>query len=163
MSSSESESNSEDEFKFESIIATRQRRSNAGSKLKQLLQLEEDDAESNLLNGSSARHSKFATEDDENVELLFQEDGEDEEFVDYDEDGDDEEEEEEEEKGEDANNESESEANKATHGAANEEQNEINGTGKNDIEEDDHENVNSDEMLSDSDIRKGKQQISYQQ
>ena len=128
MSSSESESNSEDEFKFESIIATRQRRSNAGSKLKQLLQLEEDDAESNLLNGSSVRHSNFATEDDENVELLFQEDGEDEEFVDYDEDGDDEEEEEEEEEGEDANNESESEVKKAAHGAAKEEQTETTGT-----------------------------------
>ncbi|OWB72278.1 hypothetical protein B5S31_g1985 [[Candida] boidinii] len=151
MSSSESESNSEDEFKFESIIATRQRRSNAGSRLRQLLQLEEDEAESNLLNGSSARNSNFATEDDENVELLFQEDGEDEEFVDYDEDGDDEQEEEEDKE----DNEDESEPNKMDHDTGEDEekeQTETTETGENDNEEEDDENVNSDEMLSDSDI-----------
>ncbi|GME89245.1 unnamed protein product [[Candida] boidinii] len=151
MSSSESESNSEDEFKFESIIATRQRRSNAGSRLRQLLQLEEDEAESNLLNGSSARNSNFATEDDENVELLFQEDGEDEEFVDYDEDGDDEQEEEEDKE----DNEDESEPNKMDHDTGEDEekeQTETTETRENDNEEEDDENVNSDEMLSDSDI-----------
>lgn len=72
-------SDEEDEIQFESLIATRARRSNAGSRLKQLLELEEQSHEI-----STTRH-QFVTEDDENVDLLFQEDGEDdEEFIDED-------------------------------------------------------------------------------
>lgn len=60
-----------DEF---SLVATRKRRANAGSRLKQLIQLEEQHSEV---------QSSFPmiTEDDENVNLLFQEDEEDEEFI----------------------------------------------------------------------------------
>ncbi|KAH3688632.1 hypothetical protein WICPIJ_000384 [Wickerhamomyces pijperi] len=50
----------------DSLIATRKRRANAGSRLKQLLQAEEI--------------SNAADEDDENVDLLFQEDEDDKEF-----------------------------------------------------------------------------------
>ncbi|CDK28918.1 unnamed protein product [Kuraishia capsulata CBS 1993] len=85
-----SSSESEDDVPFESIIATRQRRANAGSRLRQLLQLEELHEEQ--------RNDKFATEDDENVNLLFQEDPDDNEFVEErtdDEDGSGDEEEEE--------------------------------------------------------------------
>ncbi|CAI5760645.1 unnamed protein product [Candida verbasci] len=57
---------------FESLMATRHRRSNAGSRLKKLLELERE----------SKNNQQFITEDDENVNLLFQEDGEDEEFID---------------------------------------------------------------------------------
>ncbi|TID29507.1 hypothetical protein CANINC_001902 [Pichia inconspicua] len=69
MSSDESGNDSDSEPEFESIIATRARRSNAGSRLRQLLDLEETNA------GLQA-----VTEDDENINLLFQEDEEDLEF-----------------------------------------------------------------------------------
>lgn len=68
MSSSENGSDSEPEF--ESIIATRARRSNAGSRLRQLLDLEETNAGLQALN-----------EDDENVNLLFEEEEDDQEFM----------------------------------------------------------------------------------
>ena len=71
-------SDAEDELQFESLIATRARRSNAGSRLKQLLELEEQS------NEITTTRNQFVTEDDENVDLLFQEDGDDEEFIDED-------------------------------------------------------------------------------
>lgn len=71
MSDSESDnSRSDSEPEFESIIATRARRSNAGSRLRQLIDLEETNAGLTPSN-----------EDDDNVNLLFQEDDEDDEFV----------------------------------------------------------------------------------
>ncbi len=54
---------SDSEPEFESIIATRARRSNAGSRLRQLIDLEETNA------GLAP-----SNDDDENVNLLFQED-----------------------------------------------------------------------------------------
>jgi vacuolar protein sorting-associated protein 72 len=68
MSSSDSGSDSEPEF--ESIIATRARRSNAGSRLRQLLDLEETNT-----------GLQPSTDADENVDLLFQEDEDDQEFI----------------------------------------------------------------------------------
>ncbi|KAI5969838.1 hypothetical protein CANMA_001128 [Candida margitis] len=71
-------SDSEDDEIFESLMATRVRRSNAGSRLKQLIELE---GEANEVEKSP---SQFTTEDDENVNLLFQDDEDDQEFVDED-------------------------------------------------------------------------------
>lgn len=62
-------SSSESEPEFESIIATRARRSNAGSRLRQLLDLEETNA-----------GTVPSNDDDENVNLLFEEDEDDREF-----------------------------------------------------------------------------------
>ncbi|EGW30401.1 uncharacterized protein SPAPADRAFT_157381 [Spathaspora passalidarum NRRL Y-27907] len=73
----------------ESLIATRSRRANAGSRLKQLIEQEQQGLEDT---------SQFITEDDDNVNLLFQVEGEDEEFI---EESEEEEEEEEEEEGDD--------------------------------------------------------------
>ncbi|CCG24551.1 hypothetical protein CORT_0F03270 [Candida orthopsilosis Co 90-125] len=69
-------SDSEDDEVFESLMATRARRANAGSRLKQLIELE---GETNEVENST---SQFITEDDENVNLLFQDDEDDQEFVD---------------------------------------------------------------------------------
>lgn len=60
----------------DSLVATRARRANAGSKLKQLIQMEELAEEVKRT---------YANDDDENVELLFQEDENDEEFENSDE------------------------------------------------------------------------------
>ncbi|EMG50284.1 VPS72 Vacuolar protein sorting-associated protein 72 [Candida maltosa Xu316] len=116
---------------FESLIATRARRSNAGSRLKQLIELEEQSNELTQTN-------QFVTEDDENVDLLFQEDGDDEEFIDeevdnanlngIDEDDDEEEDED-----------NESLPKKRQHNV-------------DDEEEGEDGNVNPDEVLSDSDL-----------
>lgn len=57
-----------------SLVATRTKRANAGSRLKQLIELEEQNTEVQT-------SFPLITDDDENVNLLFQEDGEDEEFV----------------------------------------------------------------------------------
>lgn len=65
-----SSSGSESEPEFESIIATRARRSNAGSRLRQLLDLEETSTGFGAIN-----------EEDENVNLLFMEDEDDQEFA----------------------------------------------------------------------------------
>ncbi|KGK36341.1 hypothetical protein JL09_g4509 [Pichia kudriavzevii] len=62
-------SSSESDPEFESIIATRARRSNAGSRLRQLLDLEETNA-----------GTVPSNDDDENVNLLFEEDEDDREF-----------------------------------------------------------------------------------
>lgn len=55
-----------------SMVATRARRANAGSRLKQLIEIEEQSTEQ--------RTMVYANDDDENVQLLFQEDENDEEF-----------------------------------------------------------------------------------
>lgn len=55
----------------DSLVATRARRANAGSRLKQLIEIEE---------GASGARGAFHDDDDENVELLFQEDEDDDEF-----------------------------------------------------------------------------------
>lgn len=55
----------------DSLVATRARRANAGSRLKLLIELEEQ---------ATGVQSMIYTEDDENVQLLFQEDENDEEF-----------------------------------------------------------------------------------
>lgn len=57
----------------DSLVSTRARRANAGSRLKKLIELEEQSIEE--------RASVVYTEDDENVNLLFQEDENDEEFA----------------------------------------------------------------------------------
>lgn len=85
----------------DSLVATRARRINAGSRLKQLIELEE---QASHLQSSI---SQIITEDDENVNLLFQEDENDEEFFDEEVDNenligiDDDDEEQEDEEGED--------------------------------------------------------------
>ncbi|KAG7899525.1 hypothetical protein KL935_003835 [Ogataea polymorpha] len=73
---------SSSEEEFESLIATRERRANAGSRLKKLLEAEEDE---------------FLGDDDENVQLLFAEEGEDNEWSDESEQSEQEEDEEDEE------------------------------------------------------------------
>lgn len=76
----------------DSLVATRSRRSNAGSRLKHLIELEEraSDVQESV--------SSIINEEDENVNLLFQEDEDDQEFFEEDEDEDEENEEEEEER-----------------------------------------------------------------
>lgn len=127
-------SDSEEEEVFESLIATRSRRSNAGLRLKQLIALEE---QSNEL----AATTQFLTEDDENVNLLFQEDGEDEEFIDEEVDnanleGIDEE--------SGTENENENTTRKRKHTSSDGEEEEE--------EENDTSNINADEILSDSEL-----------
>lgn len=86
----------------DSLVATRARRINAGSRLKQLIELEE---QASHLQSSI---SQIITEDDENVNLLFQEDENDKEFFDEEVDNenligiDDDDDDEEDEEGEDA-------------------------------------------------------------
>lgn len=123
-----SESGSESEPEFESIIATRARRSNAGSRLRQLLDLEETNSGPVVSN-----------EDDENVNLLFQEDEDDQEF-----------EESESEEEQEQNEESEEEDQKSEKAIS-----AVTTQSDNDDNSDDNDGaivVNSDEMLSDSDI-----------
>ncbi|QPG76348.1 hypothetical protein FOA43_003735 [Brettanomyces nanus] len=72
--SSDSESESESDG-FESIIATRERRANAGSRMRQLLAMEE------------AGEPEIAADGKEDVDLLFEEDENDDEFVADDEEG----------------------------------------------------------------------------
>ncbi|KAG7660475.1 uncharacterized protein J8A68_006013 [[Candida] subhashii] len=117
----------------DSLVATRARRPNAGSRLKQLIELEEQGNE-------QQQQLQFIDDDDENVNLLFQEDGEDdEEFIDEDIDnanliGIDESEEEEEEEDEEEDG-----SRKRVHE-------------DNEDEEDEGMMINSDENLSDSEI-----------
>ena len=135
MSGSETGSDSEPEF--ESIIATRARRSNAGSRLRQLLDLEE-----------TANGPVSINEDDENVNLLFMEDEDDGEFQNSEDeeqvDSDEEENEEEVDVKLEGNNTKEETSEgkkKATR-----------KSGSTSEEEKDLSDVNADEMLSDSDI-----------
>lgn len=60
--------------KDDSLVATRSKRANAGSRLKQLIALEEQSNEVEI-------SSQIINDDDENVNLLFQEDDDDIEFV----------------------------------------------------------------------------------
>ncbi|ODV81876.1 YL1-domain-containing protein [Suhomyces tanzawaensis NRRL Y-17324] len=102
----------------DSLVATRARRANAGSRLKQLIELEEQS------NDLQLGVSQIITEDDENVNLLFQEDENDEEFEDEDVDNEnlrgideeDEDEEDEGEEGEDGESEELSKKRKITEG-----------------------------------------------
>lgn len=114
----------------DSLVATRSRRSNAGSRLKHLIELEEraSDVQESV--------SSIINEEDENVNLLFQEDEDDQEFFEGEEDEDEENEEDEEGEGDEKDNIKEEEENK-----------------KRSHESDDEaEQVNSDDVLSDSDI-----------
>lgn len=117
----------------DSMVATRARRANAGSRLKQLIELEEQSTET--------RTMVYTNDDDENVQLLFQEDENDGEFQESnDESGEEgEEEEEEEEEGEEAE-------------GTNQVDLQIRLEDKLDDTLEVETNVNSDEMLSDSDI-----------
>lgn len=114
------------------LVATRQRRANAGSRLKQLIELEE---------ASSGVQQTFLTEEDEDVHLLFQEDENDAEFEE-------EEEEEEEEEGEDEGEEGE-EGKENDDAATDDPRKEA--AMLLDNEQSDAE-ANPDEMLSDSDL-----------
>lgn len=126
MSSSESEVE-----EFVSIIATRQRRHNAGSRMRKLLEMEEMNEDSPVV----------GDDDDENVNLLFQEDGEDEEFK-----GSDEEEEEDERNDENEEDNASEDDQRGTKRSRSDR--------KQHDEEGDEEagNRDSDVMLSDSDI-----------
>lgn len=135
---SESEASSESEPEFESIIATRARRSNAGSRLRQLLDLEE-----------TTTGSAPTNEDDENVNLLFMEDEDDREFR-YSED---EEEASGNETGEEEDHDEDKAEKKSKMKQSTKSNKKIVGTSvSSDNEEQDVSEVNSDEMLSDSDI-----------
>lgn len=116
----------------DSLVATRARRANAGSRLKQLIEIEEL--------ASDAR-SFALTEDDENVELLFQEDENDEEFND-----------EEEEDGEEEEEEQASDDNATGADDGVELTSKVTPTPDQDESTSDTEIVNDDEMLSDSDL-----------
>lgn len=109
----------------DSMVATRARRANAGSRLKQLIEIEEQSTE--------ARTIVFTNDDDENVQLLFQEDENDEEF----------EESNDEESGDESG---EEEDNDDVAGQ------QIQSTDNIDDTLEVETNINSDEMLSDSDI-----------
>lgn len=116
----------------DSLVATRSRRSNAGSRLKHLIELEEraSDVQESV--------SSIINEEDENVNLLFQEDEDDQEFFEEDEDEDEDEENEENEEGEgdeEENIKREHENKKRSHET-----------------DDEAEQVNPDDVLSDSDI-----------
>lgn len=133
MSDSESGSGSDSEPEFESIIATRARRSNAGSRLRQLLDLEESNAGISVTN-----------EDDENVNLLFAEDEDDFEFVG-----------EEGESGEEAGDDDDSDDNEKTSKQSIRSSRTSGSTKSKTTKEDSDDKdaaANSDEMLSDSDI-----------
>ncbi|KAK6203363.1 uncharacterized protein RJT21DRAFT_2707 [Scheffersomyces amazonensis] len=126
----------------DSLAVTRSRRANAGSRMKQLIELE----------AQSTEHlSQFVTEDDENVNLLFQETANDEEFIDEELDDEDLEDEDEEEQ---PNGES---GEKKESRKRSRSDNEGEGEGEEDEEEDNDEEddgpvVNSDDVLSDSDL-----------
>lgn len=112
----------------DSLVATRARRSNAGSRLKHLIELEE--------RASEAQESATAiiNDEDENVNLLFQEDEDDQEF--FQEENDEENDEVSEAEGDDAENVDEEDGVKKRLHDSDEEV----------------EQVNSDDVLSDSDI-----------
>lgn len=138
-----SESGSDSEPEFESIIATRARRSNAGSRLRQLLDLEETNNATLPIN-----------DEDENVNLLFMEDENDREF-----EGSEDEDTDEEREGSDGDNHEDQNGNNNNIIISKTKQNKLQkpeekGNETRD-ENDDDSNisaVNSDEMLSDSEI-----------
>ncbi|KAG7193761.1 uncharacterized protein KQ657_000452 [Scheffersomyces spartinae] len=124
-----------------SLVTSRVRRANAGSRLRQLIELEEQSTEGVSL-------GVFSNEDDENVNLLFQEAASDDEY-----------EEDEDEEGSDA---SADEVTNTDHGAKADEdvdEEEENTGGDNEVDKDtDNDNnnldddTNRDDILSDSDI-----------
>lgn len=125
-----------------SLVATRARRANAGSRLKHLIEIEEL---------ASEIRSFAMTEDDENVELLFQEDANDEEFNEDDEEEEDEDQEEEDE--EESNNEGDdNDASKATNRSQSKKDKTSNTTHQDESTSETEQNFNDDEMLSDSDL-----------
>lgn len=116
----------------EGLATSRTRRANAGSRLKHLIELEE---------ATSGVQQTFLTEEDEDVQLLFQEDENDAEFEDEEEGEEDEGEEEEGEEGEDQEKEGEEDVDDPQKEAAQL------------LDEDKSEGeANPDEMLSDSDL-----------
>ncbi|WPK27091.1 hypothetical protein PUMCH_004464 [Australozyma saopauloensis] len=119
-----------------SLVATRARRANAGSRLKHLIEIEEL---------ASETRSFAMTEDDENVELLFQEDDNDEEFNEGDEDDQDQEEEESDEEEEEASGPVDTSKNDTA-------KTDTTSPSKEDSVSETEENVNADDMLSDSDL-----------
>ncbi|OBA23653.1 YL1-domain-containing protein [Metschnikowia bicuspidata var. bicuspidata NRRL YB-4993] len=114
----------------DSLVATRARRANAGSRLKQLIELEEQ---------ASSVPNIVYSEEDENVQLLFQEDENDEEFEESDDDGSDHNEEDE--------NSEEEEGEFAQYRKA-----ETQGSNTEGKTPEIELAINSDEMLSDSDL-----------
>lgn len=106
-----------------SLVATRAKRANAGSRLKELIEIEGQ--------ATGARQT-FLTEDDENVELLFQEDENDEEFEEP--------------------QQSQSEDDKDEGEEGEEQTEEQRETVEDENDSDTARAVNSDEMLSDSDL-----------
>lgn len=116
----------------EGLATSRTRRANAGSRLKHLIELEE---------ASSGVQQTFLTEEDEDVQLLFQEDENDAEFEDEEEGEEDEGEEEEGDEGEDQDKEGEEDVDDPQKEAA-----QLLEVDKSEAE------ANPDEMLSDSDL-----------
>lgn len=131
---------SDEEF----LTTTRARRSNAGSRLRQLLDMESDTTQ-----GQTS--SKLINEEDENIDLLFQEEGEDAEFVES-------EEEEEDDEGEEEDGEESKEAEEEAtreQGSAEEEEEVEEEEAENamkELESSDEAPVDSDDVLSDSDM-----------
>lgn len=119
----------------DSLVATRARRANAGSRLKQLLELEEQAADIQSSVG------QIITEDDENVNLLFQEDADDQEFMELELEEEEEEEEEGEGDGDGDGEEAEGEASSPTPGQELDQ-----------LLSEDEAKVDSDDVLSDSDM-----------
>ncbi|CAH2352200.1 vacuolar protein sorting-associated protein 72 [[Candida] railenensis] len=142
----------------DSLVATRARRANAGSRLKRLIELEEQTIEE--------RQSIVYTEDDENVNLLFQEDENDEEFEDSEEDGEGEGDEDDDE--DDGGEERDIEAERGEGGDSDEgEGDDDNGAGpkKRTIEKVDADDVLSDSEISetDSDQSEGEKELDKQE
>lgn len=136
---------SDDEY----LMTSRKRRSNAGSRLKQLINMESEAVQSTV--------SLFVNEDDESVNLLFQEDEDDQEFMESeeeDEEEDEEEENKEEGEGEGVDDQDDKEKTEDPNGESKEASVDILETedGIDDSENSEVEQVDSDEVLSDSDI-----------
>lgn len=135
---------SDDEF----LTTTRERRSNAGSRLRQLLDLEND---------SKPSVSKFISEDDENVDLLFQEDEDDGEFEESESEEEEEEEEGDEQQANDENNDEEGDEEDQEEGTA---ADELMSDGPIDS---DHDLSDSDISLSDDDEEEGERELEKQE
>ncbi|CAH6718599.1 vacuolar protein sorting-associated protein 72 [[Candida] jaroonii] len=140
---------SDDEF----LTTTRERRANAGSRLRQLLDLEND---------TKPSVSKFISEDDENVNLLFQEDEDDGEF----EESESEEEEDEDDQEDNENNDVEVE--NGDEEQAGDEEEEEEGNAADELLSDapidsDHDLSDSDISLSDDDEYEGERELEKQE
>lgn len=141
----------------DSLVATRARRANAGSRLKRLIELEEQTIEE--------RQSIVYTEDDENVNLLFQEDENDEEFEDSEEDGEGEGDEDDDE--DDGGEEGDVDVERGDDGRSDEGEDSESGAGskKRTIEKVDADDVLSDSEISetDSDQSEGEKELDKQE